>query len=324
MSTTMFATMSATILLSDDINNKIIFNTVTPVSNYLCVLNKYKKRKTIIDINLHTHTHYILMQTYLINTNTILQLLKCAWIKWCPDTHPLKLTIINCKESNPIQTCNLNINRLIRAFNNIQDNLALLKCDVITNSSIDSSIDSSINNNIDFIKALDCVQPLNYNIFAQLNVGFKVQTIHYSPFVFHMLLLYILDNSNNIFTCLNNLINLITCETDWNQHIIPICTLPLNMGYFIVISWDIDNGKYYAFLLGGSDGNEALYNQRAMVEYIASMRNACNLHTKYNSHNTKVSSTLNKIQINDKNIIKVIKKLKTIEPSDFNLLMNVK
>jgi hypothetical protein len=90
------------------------------------------------------------------------------------------------------------------------------------------------------------------------------------------------------------------------------------MGYFIVISWDIDNGKYYAFLLGGSDGNEALYNQRAMIEYIRCIRTACN------SHNAKVSSTLNKIQINDKNIIKVIKKLKTIEPSDFNLLMNVK
>jgi len=336
------STISNIVILTDEINSKIIF-TINPITNYLCVLNKY---------NTNTNSSRKLdktMQTYLISSSTIKQLINSSWIKWCSNTYPLKkmlnMLIKSCK-SNRFNKSNISTYslELIRSFNNIQDNLNLLNsklfCTINNIYSVHPVHPENPENLYNFFKNLDT----NYNnsnnatnnsttlnIFLQLNNGFKIDNIQYSPFVFHMILLYICDNSNIIFNSLKDLLNLKdislldnkTILFKWEYRIIPICTIPLDMGYFIVVAWDIDRNKYYAFLLGGSNWNDALYNYSKMQIYIKNINTDTYTDTDTKHINTQKALFNTKLKINDTNIIEIIQKLKKLEQHQFSQLMNV-
>ena len=324
--------------LSELLNNKIIFETGKSVVNYLSVLNSYKKRKLHTTAHASTHASdqceednfYHNMQHYLVEQSTIKLLLNTTWIKWCPDTYPLKKLLLSKKHSSNVSR----ILSIINVFNDLQTKLIALDSELSINStSIPTSItystattdiittpsnstDIATNYNIlkdekplQFFTMLDTKYSKALNIFVTLSEGFQIANIQYSPFVLQMLLLYTINNSNVMFSSLKDL--LVVDEKieqfkllNWTYRIIPICTVPCDMGYFKLVGWDVDNGSYYYFILGGSDWSEALYNRKLMWTFL----------TKNQSSSNKLVKS--KKQLNSSNDSVVINNIKKMKKND--------
>lgn len=285
--------------LPDDLKLKIIFESGSgaTVKKYLTVLKQYNKRKASA-----TPPKYEQMQYMLTNCNILESLIAKTWINMMPDT--FKDSIKKDKYTSLFGK----VQNLLRIFGDLEDKLAHLNKQVINDRVVQAE-------RIDFINAIDTVYDKDRNIFKKLDAIFE-KKIKYPAFVQYMLLLYTVEQSNIIFSNLKELTNddeiqgLDIVKTfRGRDRVIPIVTIPREMGYFIVVVWHIGLASYYSFLLGGSDWHTSMYHLREMQNFLA------------NPYNSKYTS-FNKIKITESNVIASIKKLKKLEPSEFHILHN--
>lgn len=184
--------------------------------------------------------------------------------------------------------------RFIRIMNNFCDHL----------KHIDSIIGSNYlqgKNTYKILKELDYTYVISNKILTLKKIFNKLNNYTLSDFVINCIILYTLNSNEIIFNNLNKFIN--NRKNDifkWSKGVVPLVYLPLDMGHFIIIGYDLFLDKNIIFLMGGSDGFVSEYNYSKLIEYLDKdivKRRKCKLYddnklykiiNKYNSIQTNI------------------------------------